>query len=256
MKWLVVNDNNGIRTVQMNRGTGNPLNEELVNEISAIFNESQEDDAVKGVLLTGKDHFFSVGLDLMELYDYNEEAYDRFWESFMKMVYGLASFDKPLVVGVTGHAPAGGCVIAICADYRVMAEGKYKIGLNEVPVGIIVPPSIYELYSLWIGKKAANQYLLEGKLHSVEAAHKMGLVDEVCSLQMVNELALSQLKKYTSLHEGAWRATKRNCRKDLLKIVEPKRDFHFDEAQKQWWRPEVRAALKAYIDKIRSGKKK
>ncbi|MEZ5007728.1 MAG: enoyl-CoA hydratase/isomerase family protein [Chitinophagales bacterium] len=251
MSHFIINDSEGVRTIKMNRGSSNPINESFVNELINIFDKSKSDDAVKGILLTGQDHFFSVGLDLPELYNYSQEDFDRFWQCFMSLIYTLGTFDKPFVTSITGHAPAGGCVIAICSDYRVMATGKYRIGLNEVPVGIIVPPSIYELYALWLGKRVASQSLLEGKLHTVDEALAIGLVDEVANLDQVDEVALQQLKKYLSFDQEAWRATKRNIRRDLTPYLTPQRDHHFEVAQKQWWKPEVRAALKAYIDKIK-----
>jgi 3,2-trans-enoyl-CoA isomerase len=254
MALFKVSDANDLRTIQMDRGSFNPINLEFILEFNQIIQQSQQDENVKGVLLTGKDHFFSVGLDLIELYDYNEAQFLNFWDAFITMIHALVSFDKPLVAAITGHAPAGGCVLSLCADYRVMAEGKYKIGLNEIPVGIIVPPSIVALYSFWLGQGKATQFLLEGKLHTVEEAHKIGLVDEVTSLELVNEKALAKLKQYTGFNAMAWRATKRNCRNELIKAVIPQRDLHFENALKQWWKPEVRAALKAYIDSFKTKK--
>ena len=251
MKCFTIADTEGIRTIKMNRGKGNPINHEFTNELTDIIKESQQNEAVKGVLLTGKEHFFSVGLDLIELYEYSDSKYDQFWEAFMTMVYIIASFDKPLVASITGHAPAGGCVISICADYRVMAEGPYKIGLNEVPVGIIIPPSVYQLYSFWLGARAASQFILEGKLHTVKEARNVGLVDEIATLETVEEVALSKLKTYLSLNQDAWRASKRTIRENLLHQLVPKRDQHFKDAQAQWWKPEVRTALKAYIDRFK-----
>jgi enoyl-CoA hydratase/carnithine racemase len=251
--FKVTNDQN-IRTIQMNRGSSNPINLEFISELTQIIQQSKADESVKGVLLTGQDHFFSVGLDLIELYNYNEEQFQHFWDEFITMIYHLVAFDKPLVAAITGHAPAGGCVLSLCADYRIMAEGKYKIGLNEIPVGIIVPPSIFELYAFWLGKGKATQYLLEGKLHTVEEALNIGLLNETATLENVNEVAMNKLKQYVAFNALAWRATKRNCRADLINAVTPNRDEHFNNALKQWWNPEVRAALKAYIESFKSKK--
>lgn len=251
MQHFKLEEQKGIQIVRIDRGTGNAINQDFLEELTSIFNEAQENAATKGILLIGKPHFFSVGLDLMELYEYDESKYEEFWMSFMQMLHAIYKFDKPFVCGITGHAPAGGCVISNCADYRVMAKGNYKIGLNEIPVGIIVPPSVYEMYAFWMGKKNASQALLEGKLFSPEEAHEKGLVDELTDLADVEAAALKKLKHYTALHAGAWSATKRNIRAEILPLYEPKKDEHFIRAQKQWWRPEVRAALKAYIDSIK-----
>ena len=251
MHHFNITDQENIRTIQMARGSSNPMNLEFINQLNNIFDEAKNDESIKGVLLTGQDNFFSVGLDLIELYNYNENQFEDFWRAFMLAIYKLVSFDKPFVSAITGHAPAGGCVLSICSDYRVMAEGKYKIGLNEIPVGIIVPPSIFENYAFWLGKRKAYQYLLEGKLHTVEEALQIGLIDEAVPLKEVNEVALKKLKLYTKFDQTAWGATKRNCKADLVAISTPKNDEHFENAIKQWWKPEVRAALKAYIDSFK-----
>src|SRR5690606_32452196 len=104
------------------------------------------------------------GLDLITLFEYDEAKIHEFWESFIALIYDLAAFPKPSIAAITGHSPAGGCVLALCCDHRVMAEGDYIIGLNEVPVGIIVPQCIFELYSFWLGSARASKFLLEGKL--------------------------------------------------------------------------------------------
>jgi len=251
MDHFRITDEGGIRTIQMNRGKANAINEDFVTELRNIFGESLRDDNVSGVMLTGQDHFFSAGLDIVELYNYDAARYESFWNNFMHVIYELSSFDKPLVAAVTGHAPAGGCILAITADYRIMAEGKYKIGLNEVPVGIIVPPSVFHLYSYWIGTRFASQFLVEGKLHTVNEAHDIGLVDEVVPLEQVNERALEKLDSYINLHQGAWRNTKKNARKELLHQLEVRRDVHFEQSLDQWWKPEVREMMQGFIDRLK-----
>ncbi|MCP4122727.1 MAG: enoyl-CoA hydratase/isomerase family protein [Bacteroidetes bacterium] len=251
MSHFNISDDRGVRTIQLNRGKANAINMDLVTEMRQIFRETSQDDGVSGVLLTGKEHFFSAGLDIVELYDYDASAFESFWENFMHVIYELTAFDKPMVAAVTGHAPAGGCVFAMTTDYRVMAEGKYKIGLNEVPVGIIVPPSVFHLYTYWIGSRQAAQSLAEGTLHTVEAAHNIGLVDEVAPMSEVNARALAKLETYVNLHQGAWRNTKKNCRKELLHQLEVRRDIHFDQHLDQWWQPEVREMMQEFIDRLK-----
>src|SRR5690606_19488980 len=114
----------------------------LVDELIQVLEEAEADPAVEGLILSGKQGFFSSGLDLISLFEYNEEQMQVFWDRFMILIAKFVAFPKPSVAAITGHSPAGGCVLALCCDYRVMAEGEYIIGLNEVPVGIIVPEAI------------------------------------------------------------------------------------------------------------------
>src|SRR5580692_11455867 len=143
MDTLRLTKKDGVAIIALDRGRSNPVNHQLIKELTACIKDLEGDDTIGGVILTGKEGFFSSGIDLIEAYDYNEEQIRAFWVDFLAMQNTLAAFEKPMVAAISGHSPAGGCIMAICCDYRVMAEGKFIIGLNEVPVGIIVPGSVF-----------------------------------------------------------------------------------------------------------------
>ncbi len=196
---LTVSRKDNIITLQLNRGKANPINRQMISDLHTFFEQAANDENINGVILTGKENFFSSGLDLKQLYDMNEEEVKEFWVAFITMTKVIASFPKPLIAAITGHSPAGGCVLAVCADYRVMAEGeKYIIGLNEIPVGIVVPKVIFDLYAFWIGNKTAYQYLLEGKLVSPNKAKEIGLVDAVVSADKVLSHAEEKMEDYAN----------------------------------------------------------
>jgi len=178
------------------------------------------------------------------LYALNEADVKEFWIAFMKMTNTLVAFSKPFVAAITGHSPAGGCVLSICADYRVMAEGKFIIGLNEIPVGIVVPKSIFDLYAFWVGKRVAYQFLLEGKLVTPDIAQKIGLVDEVVPADKVLERAVEKMEDYTNFDPKTWAISKQNLRSDLLKDMQ-NQDIEtvLEPMLKQWWSPRTRALL-------------
>ena len=134
MDTIKVNIKDKIAVLSMNRGRSNAINAEMVAELHQMVRNIENDDSIAGLILTGKDGFFSAGLDLIELYNYDEEAIKNFWINFLDLVTTLVSFKKPMIAAISGHSPAGGCVLALCCDYRIMAEGKFIIGLNEVPV--------------------------------------------------------------------------------------------------------------------------
>ncbi|MEZ4879207.1 MAG: enoyl-CoA hydratase/isomerase family protein, partial [Chitinophagales bacterium] len=219
LAYIKINIEEQIAVIQLDRGSANPMNHQLVSELRVALKEAQTNEQVLGAIIHGKPNFFSAGLDLPELYNYNEQQFADFWQNFMDLIADLIAFNKPLIASITGHAPAGGCIIAIGCDYRVMAEGNYKIGLNEIPVGIIVPKPVFDLYSFWLGQRTAYQYLLEGKLYSPEHAKAIGLVDEVVDANEVLHQAKVKLLQYFSYEQNGWRATKRQMRKDLLQSI-------------------------------------
>lgn len=254
-KHLNIDLRNGYAVVQMDRGTANAIEQGLVNELSDWFARAAGDDAIAGAVLTGKARFFSAGLDLIALFDYSKEEIAAFWESFLDLMRQMAAWEKPLVASITGHAPAGGCLLALCADHRVMAEGKYSIGLNEVPVGINVPAPIFELYRFWIGSQKAYGMLLEGKLVQPDAAKALGMVDQVRPEGEVLDASEQQLQTYLSFDRVAWKRSKVFLRRQLL--ADLKMDFQqdFGPALDHWWSDEQRARMGALVAKL-SGKAK
>ncbi len=249
---LVVEDR--IAHVRLNRGRSNAMNATLIAELKKVLDRLEEDPAVSGMMLHGKEGFFSSGLDLIELYGFDEQQVRQFWTDFIALVRRFVSFSKPSVAAISGHSPAGGCVLAICCDYRVMAEGDFVIGLNELPVGIVVPQAIFHLYSFWIGQANAYRNLMEGRLLSPEEALAMGLVDELAPGNGVVSRAERQLRKYTQLEPNTWKKSKLNLRQELIRIFEEDQTEDIESILKQWWAPSTRAILKAIIDNLTSKK--
>jgi 3,2-trans-enoyl-CoA isomerase len=255
MNTLNITVQDAVAIISLNNGNSNAINKEMLTDLKKIFKSIQTDDAIRGVILTGKHGFFSSGLDLIELYDYNEEQIKAFWEQFLDLVTTLTLFKKPLISAISGHSPAGGCVLAVCSDYRVMAEGKYIIGLNEVPVGIIVPNSIFELYAFWIGKAKAYQNLLEGKLMGADEAKSIGLIDETAPIESLMTVAQKKMKTYISYDPTTWQESKLNLRQDLIQSVSADQTATLEKMLKQWWAPSTRSILKTIIQNLQAKKK-
>ena len=132
MNTLELTKRENYTIVQMNRGKVNAINHEMVNELREVFRKLENDPGVKGVILTGQTHYFSAGLDLIELYQYDEKQIQEFFTAFGELYLQLVQFKKPFISAITGHSPAGGCVLAVASDNRYMAEGdSYVIGLNS-----------------------------------------------------------------------------------------------------------------------------
>ena len=255
MNTLKITVQDAVAIISLDHGNSNAINGEMIIDLKKIFKNIEADETVRGVILTGKHGFFSSGLDLIELYDYNEEQIKDFWVQFLDLVKSLALFKKPLISAISGHSPAGGCVLAVCSDYRVMAQGKYIIGLNEVPVGIIVPNSIFELYAFWIGKRKAYQNLLEGKLMGADEALSIGLIDEVAPIESLMTVALNKMKTYISFDSTTWQESKSNLRQDLIASLSVDQTPSLEKMLKQWWAPSTRSVLNTIIKNLQAKKK-
>ena len=250
MKTIEVTIKDHLAIITLNRGKSNSLNREMVTELTDMLNNIENDQSIRGVMITGREHFFSAGLDLIELYDYNEEEAKSFWHLFLNFTAKITAFKKPMVAAINGHSPAGGCVIALACDARVMAEGKYIIGLNEVPVGIIVPNCIFSLYSFWLGQANASRSLLEGKLFNPEEALAVGLVDELVKPESILTAAERRVRKYMAFDSTTWSQSKVNIRRELIAITSADQSADLDVMLKQWWSPNTRAILKTIINSL------
>lgn len=252
MDYLKLEVKEHIAHLMLDRGTSNALNGKIIGELKDVLITIENDEGIGGVILYGKQGFFSSGLDLITLYDLDEKQMRDFWFEFLDLIKIFVAFRKPVVAAIGGHSPAGGCVLALCCDYRIMVEGEYVIGLNEIPVGIIVPDSIFDLYSFWLGRARAYRFLLEGTLFHPQRALKVGLIDEMVLPNQLQTQADKQMKKYISLNWKTLQQSKLNMRKELIAHFNQDPTEAIDLVLKQWWAPATRSVLKAIIDNLKS----
>lgn len=252
MEFIKTQHKKNYAIVQLDRGKVNAINHQVVREIRQTFQALKENEAVRGVIFTGKPHFFSAGLDVKELFHYDKAQIAAFFKDFVQMFVDLMNFPKPFISAITGHSPAGGCVIAITSDYRIMAEGeKYTIGLNEVAVNILISKNIAAAYAFWLGDRRAYQCLMEGRLLKVQTAYDYGLLDEVCPLEEVLERAERKMKKWMYLNQDILVGTKETLRKDLLTN---KINLDIEEMVMEnvdlWWKPSIRAGMEFFVKSL------
>jgi len=251
MNTLQTSIKDHIATIRLDRGSSNAMSLEMINELNSLIENLENDNDVSVVIITGKDNFFTSGLDLFEIYELNESEIKTFWIKFLELQSTLISFKKPLIAAINGHSPAGGCIMAICCDYRIMAEGKFIIGLNELPVGIIVPDFVFQLYAFWIGERNASQYLLEGRLLNVTEALEVGLIDKVCASEELLISAENKLKTYFSIDPETWSQSKLNIRREIIDRFNSDHTDTLDKILKQWWAPETRNRLKLILQNLK-----
>jgi enoyl-CoA hydratase/carnithine racemase len=251
MKYLNTEIRDGLGIVTLNRGTANALNRDMIAEITAQFAAWRADSSVSGAVITGRDNFFSAGLDVIEVFSYDKNQSELFWKDFAGMMYELASWPKPFGCAINGHSPAGGCIIAITADFRIMASGNFKIGLNEVPVGIVVPMPVYKLYAQWVGSRNAYQFLIQGKLLNPDEASACGLVDLVVPQEQVQATAEGMVRSLMKLDMGTFAKTKLNLRSEILKSLKDDFEGSFGDTLSHWWDPAARARLEALVNTLK-----
>ena len=168
----------GLAVVHLACGKANALNPRSLAAIEGALAEAAGRDA-RGVVLTGYDRFFSGGLDLVALYGLERDAMDAFMAWFDAVMLRVFAFPRPVVAAVSGHAVAGGGILALACDARVMGASAGRFGLNEIRLGVPFPASALEIVRYAVLARSVEEVLYGGELFAPRAALERGLVTEV-----------------------------------------------------------------------------
>jgi enoyl-CoA hydratase/carnithine racemase len=161
------------------------------------------------------------------------------------MVAALFHYPGPLVAWVNGHAIAGGCIVALACDVRlVTASPAARIGLNEVPLGLRFPPRTWRLVRHRVPAHAVERVVLEGALHGPETALRLGLVDEIVAGEAE---ARAFGERMASVPRDAYGAAKRALRDGALDVDAAEERRFLEEVVPRWITPELKAKLAAVL---------
>jgi 3,2-trans-enoyl-CoA isomerase len=156
----------------------------------------------------------------MEMHKPDEKRLAEFWSSFQQVYLDLYGSRLACIAAIQGHAPAAGCMLTLCCDYRIMAasssELKPTIGLNETKLGIVAPPWLAQLFMDTVGHREAEKGLSLGLLYSPEEALDIGLVDQVVPKSEVMGKSMEQALVWSKIPPQARVASKQLSRKKQL----------------------------------------
>lgn len=242
----------GIRELRLARPPVNALDAGLIGALRTAV-EHAPGEGAQALLVSGQPGMFSAGLDVPALMALDRDALRRCFEDFFGLAAALALSPVPVAAAVTGHSPAGGAVIAVCCDYRVMARGAYRIGLNEVQVGLTVPTIIRHALARLVGAYRAERLLVAGAMLEAEEAQRIGMVDELTDVDQVPLRARRWLEELLALPRQAMLETRAVARADLVGAVrgEP---LPIDQFESVWYRPETQATLGALVARLKAPK--
>jgi len=295
-------DDSKIAIVRMNRKPANALSMEMCNELSNALRTITESSsngnntAVSAIIISSSiPNIFSAGIDIQkELYQPDDRnRLSQFWFSFQQLfldLYGLNNGNGngngiSTIAAVNGHAPAGGCMIALSCDYRIMINNpKLRIGYNESQLGITAPSWMSQQYIDFIGSRhKAELALLLGTLFSPKEAFTIGLVDELVdenddiiskeenqyddndddnaknnnttSLNMVEKVAIKKAKEFIKIPTIARHNVKQWIRRPLIDLLVEERQKDNDEFCDFVTSPKVQKYIKHYLHSLQSKSK-
>ncbi|WP_394004722.1 enoyl-CoA hydratase/isomerase family protein [Luteimonas sp. WGS1318] len=247
---IETHDHGPIRELRLARPPVNALDPALCLALRDALTQAAQ-DGVGGLVLAGGPKVFSAGLDVPHLLSLTDPAALRAaWDAFFAAARALAAAPMPVVAALAGHAPAGGCVLALCCDYRVMAAGDYRIGLNETQVGLVAPEGIQRLLRRVVGARQAERLLVGGLLLDSDEALRLGLVDALAASDEVSLEARRWLETLLALPRAPMLQTRAIARADLIAALEPD-TVDLDRLIDAWNAPDTQAGLQALAARLR-----
>jgi enoyl-CoA hydratase/carnithine racemase len=197
------------------------------------------------IFLRGEGDAFSAGLNLKEIAGLDIEGMTTFLGALEDLVKALYEHPAPVVAWVNGHAIAGGCVIALTADVRVMtAREGARIGLNEVALGLRFPPVTMAMVRARLTAPAAERILLDAALYPAREAKELGLVDVLGEEDDARAIA----QRLEAHPREIYASTKEMLRPRLEPDAAQRKAFR-EETIPFWASPERRAAMLAVLEK-------
>jgi enoyl-CoA hydratase/carnithine racemase len=230
MNKAIIEAQGDVAVVRMTNGVTNAINPELIEDLTISLETVQKD--FRGMILAGSTKFFAIGFDVPILLKLDRLGMIDFFNRFNQLTLDLYTLPMPTACAVTGHAIGGGNILALTGDYRFMAEGKKRIGLNEVQLGVPVPYLADLILRQIVGDRTATQMLYTGAMMPVDAAQKVGLVDEVAPEEDLEKKAIEKISSLAKFSRQGFSAIKANrtdsIRAAYQKVFEIKNEQFID----------------------------
>jgi len=242
--------NDAITTLRLEGGKANAMSTEMLDTIERSIDDF-ETGAARAAVLTGYQGFFSAGLALPMLIDLDRPAMRAFIGHFARVMIRVLACDKPIVAAINGHAIAGGCVLALMCDRRLIVDDpKIRIGLSEAQLGIGLPAIVIEPLRAQVPPASLVPIALEGRLFAPADAVAIGLVHAMAPTTDLLELALSQARALAANPSNAVGQIKRALRAPVIEAVTRTAAAETEHWLDSWFAPEARVRLRAAVDKL------
>ncbi|RCS26494.1 crotonase/enoyl-CoA hydratase family protein [Polaribacter sp. WD7] len=208
-------DNYAIATI--NNGKVNAISFDVIQGLHDALDKAQQDDKV--LVITGKSGFFSAGFDLKVMTKSPESAKELVTKG-SQLSLRMLSFSKPIVIACSGHAIAKGAFLLLSADYRIGVEGDFKIGLNEVQIGMTMHHAGIAIAKTRLSEVYMNRSVVNAELYNPKQAVNAGFLDVVVPENHLLPTAIKVASLFAKLNTKAHSETKLKVRKQHLLDLE------------------------------------
>ncbi|XP_070811055.1 enoyl-CoA delta isomerase 1, mitochondrial [Pituophis catenifer annectens] len=246
----------GVAVVRLQQPPVNGLSLALLTELCLALQKLEDRRACRGLVLTSAvPGIFSAGLDITEMFGRSEERLGEFWRAVQQLWILLYGSRLATVAAVNGSSPAGGCLMALSCDYRIMADNpKYKIGLNETRLGIVAPFWFKDALLNTVGHRVAERSLQLGLLYSPQEAFKIGLVDELVPEEKIQARAVEVMAQWLAIPDHARQLSKSALRKQTLDHLLMHREADIQDFVRFISRDAIQKSLQKYMEMLKQKK--
>jgi enoyl-CoA hydratase len=237
----------GVLTLRLAHGKASALDVALLDALTRELEGAAESEDVRALVLTGTGSIFSAGVDLFQITKGGADYVRQFLPLLSRFLRTLFTFPGPVVAAVNGHAIAGGCVIALAADARLMAEGNGKIGVPELLVGVPFPTAALEIVRFAVPKEKLQSLIYMGRTLSTREAFGEGLIDELVSPDALPARAQEVAQQLALIPPPVFRLTKRSLRAEAIERIARAGEEPDLEALEMWSAVETHAHIREYL---------
>jgi enoyl-CoA hydratase len=206
----------GIATIAIDDGKVNAFSIEMLRALHEALDRAERDGAV--VILTGREGCFSAGFDL-GVFSAGPEGIVEMLRLGATLSERLLAFRTPVVVACTGHAVAAGAFLTLAADIRIGVEGPFKIGLNEVRIGLTMPWFVIALARQRLTPAHFDRAVVGATMYGPAEAVHAGFLDRVVPVEGLREASLEAARELAELNPHAHAQTKLRARGATLKAL-------------------------------------
>ena len=243
-----VEDREGIALVRIDRPPANAMDLELLAEGHGVLGELTA-AAPNAVVLTGREGFFSAGVDLKLAPTLDPSGQREMVEGINRLFAGWYGLPFPVVCAVNGHAIAGGLILALCGDHRVGVERGAKLGLTELKAGVGYPAVALAVVKAELAPPAARRLALRAHLVGPEEAERLGVLDELAPPEELLDRALDRAHELGALPPAAYARVKRQVRGETLDWIEARVERGDDPLLDGWIGAEAGGAAASILAK-------
>jgi enoyl-CoA hydratase/carnithine racemase len=250
-KLIKIKQHDEIGVVKLSRGIINAIDNNLMLQLSEALESTRLNPDIRGLVLSSSNaKFFSIGFDIPYLYNLPEAEFASFFHSFNLLCLSLYTFPKPTIAALTGHTTAGGCILALCCDQRIIAEGRRLIGLNEIKLGVPVPFIAECILRQIINGRVVREIVESGGFYSPDEAISIGLVDDACPPERIIATAVEKVKQLASNSPSAFAAIKHSRTMEVEEKIHSRLEERERVFVENWFSQEARQLLKEAISKF------